>query len=188
MVQQQAARWVKQDYRLTSSVSEMINDLQWSTLHECRKFSRLIIFYNFLHQDPPDISIPEHYSHHSLSRYTWLSHHKQLMPPLMSFNYYQKSFFPYTIIDWNHLPNEIIECSTLDEFLYHPNFVWSCMTSGWTKHLDNHTTLIYNGLCLLFGVVQLHPLCCISLMAVLHSNKIQIQMIIINNLVLFKRK
>ena len=54
MVQQQVARRVKQGYRLRSSVSEMISDLQWSTLHECRKYSRLIIYYKFLHQDPPD--------------------------------------------------------------------------------------------------------------------------------------
>ena len=32
MVQWQAARWVKQDYRLTSSVSDMIEDLGWPTL------------------------------------------------------------------------------------------------------------------------------------------------------------
>ena len=30
-------------------------------------------------------------------------------------------------------------------------------------------------MCVLFGVVQLPPLCCISHMAVLYSNKIQIQ-------------
>ena len=30
-------------------------------------------------------------------------------------------------------------------------------------------------MCVLFWVVQLHPLCCISHIAVLHSNKIQIQ-------------
>ena len=30
-------------------------------------------------------------------------------------------------------------------------------------------------MCVLFGVVWLYPLCCISHMAVLHSNKIQIQ-------------
>ena len=28
MIQRQAARWVKQDYRLTSSISDMINNLQ----------------------------------------------------------------------------------------------------------------------------------------------------------------
>ena len=33
MVQRRAARWVKRDYRLTSSVSDMMEDLQWSTLY-----------------------------------------------------------------------------------------------------------------------------------------------------------
>ena len=74
MVQRRAARWVKQDYRLTSSVSDMMEDLQWSTLCECRKYSRLTTFYKFLHQDPPDINIPEHYLPHSLSYFTYLSH------------------------------------------------------------------------------------------------------------------
>ena len=114
-----ASSWrTKQDYRQTSSVSEMMNDLQWSTLHERRKFSSSI-FYKFLHQDRPDISIPEHYSHYYLSHNTRLSHHQRLIPPLTSSNYYQKSFFPHTIIYWNNLLNEISECSTLDEFLYH---------------------------------------------------------------------
>ena len=47
MVQRRAARWVKQDYRLTSSVSDMLNDLQWTTLYERRKYCRLITFINF---------------------------------------------------------------------------------------------------------------------------------------------
>ena len=45
-VQRQAARWVKQDYRLTSSVSDMIEDFQWPTLCECRKYSKLTTFIN----------------------------------------------------------------------------------------------------------------------------------------------
>ena len=44
MIQRRAARWVKQDYRLTSSVSDMINNLQWTTLQKRRRFSRLTIF------------------------------------------------------------------------------------------------------------------------------------------------
>jgi len=43
MVQRRAARQIKQDYRQTSSVSDMMNDLQWSTLLEHRKYSRLTI-------------------------------------------------------------------------------------------------------------------------------------------------
>ena len=93
MVQRRAVRWVKQGYRLISSVSDMMNDLQWSTLYERRKYCRLITFYKFLHHDPPDINIPQHYIPHSLSHFTRLSHHQRLIPPTTSANYYQKSFF-----------------------------------------------------------------------------------------------
>ena len=47
MVQRRAARWVKLDYRQTSSVTDMMNDLQWSTLLERKKYSRLTFFINF---------------------------------------------------------------------------------------------------------------------------------------------
>ena len=72
MVQRRAARWVKHDYRLTSSVSDMINDLQWTTLRKRRMYSRLIIFNRFLHHDTPDIRIPQYYVHHSMSHFTHL--------------------------------------------------------------------------------------------------------------------
>jgi len=54
----------------------MMNDLQWSTLLERRKYSRLTIFYIFLYPDPPDISIPKHYLPHPLCYITRLSHHQ----------------------------------------------------------------------------------------------------------------
>ena len=41
MVQRRAARWVKRDYRLTSSVSDMMEDLQWSTRRERRKLLQI---------------------------------------------------------------------------------------------------------------------------------------------------
>ena len=92
----------------------MIEDLQWLTLCEHRKYSRLTTFYKFLHQDPPDINIPEHYFPHSLSYFTCLSHHQRLIPPTTSTNYYQK-VFSHTITDWNSLPNELIESTTLED-------------------------------------------------------------------------
>ena len=95
MIQRRVARWVKQDYRLTSSVSDMINNLQWITLQK----RRLTIFYRFLHQDPPDIRIPQYYLYHSISHFTRLSHQQHFIPPITSTNYYQKSFFPHTIAD-----------------------------------------------------------------------------------------
>ena len=119
MIQQRAARWVKQDYRLTSSVSDMINNLQWTALQKRRMYSRLTIFYRFLYHDPPDIRIPQYYLHHFISHFTCLSHQQRFIPPITSTNYYQKSFFSHTIVDWNNLPDEIIDSTTLDNFSYH---------------------------------------------------------------------
>ena len=122
MIQRRAARWVKQDYRLTSNVSDKINNLQWTALQKCRIYSRLTIFCRFLCYDPPDIWIPQYYLHHSMPHFTRLSHHQHFIQPITSTNYYQKSFFPPTIVDWNNLPDEIIDSTTLDDFSYHLKF------------------------------------------------------------------
>ena len=43
-IQRQAARWVTSDYAWTSSVTSMLNDLQWPTLSSRRKSARLLNF------------------------------------------------------------------------------------------------------------------------------------------------
>ena len=121
MVQCRAARWVKQDYRrLTSSVSDMIEDLQWLTLCKHGKDSRLTTFISFcIARDPPDMIIPEHYLPHSLSYFTHLSCHQQFIPPTTSTNYYLRTL---AITEWNnvaYLINELIESTTLEDFSYY---------------------------------------------------------------------
>ena len=44
-IQRRAARWVTSDYGWTSSVTTMINALQWPTLSNRRKSARLSTFY-----------------------------------------------------------------------------------------------------------------------------------------------
>ena len=43
-----AAQWVSSDYKF-SSVTSMLNDLQWPTLSNCRKFATLSTFYKIIH-------------------------------------------------------------------------------------------------------------------------------------------
>ena len=117
MVQRRAARWVKQEYSTTSSVTSILNNLEWSTLSKRRQYSRLILFFKFLHQDPPVIRIPDHYLPTSMIHCTRRNHYLHYIPPSSSTTYFQKSFFPRTIIDWNNLPNNIIESDTLDYFI-----------------------------------------------------------------------
>jgi hypothetical protein len=45
MVQRRAARYVTNRYHNTSSVSNMIEQLEWTTLQERRKHSRLLMMY-----------------------------------------------------------------------------------------------------------------------------------------------
>ena len=48
-IQRQAARWVTSDYARTSSVTSMVNDLQWPTLYSRQKSARLLTFYKLIH-------------------------------------------------------------------------------------------------------------------------------------------
>ena len=48
-VQRRAARWVSSDYNKFSSVTSMLNDLQWPTLSSRRKFARLSTIYKIIH-------------------------------------------------------------------------------------------------------------------------------------------
>ena len=49
MVQLRAARWVKQEYSVTTSVTAMLNNLEWNLLSKRWQFSRLTLFFKFLH-------------------------------------------------------------------------------------------------------------------------------------------
>jgi len=48
-VQRRAARFVKRDYRQTTSVSELISELRWQSLEDRRKNARMSLFYKGLH-------------------------------------------------------------------------------------------------------------------------------------------
>ncbi len=48
-VQRRAARWVKNDYKRDSSVTAMLEDLEWMTLEERRRFARLVMLYKLVH-------------------------------------------------------------------------------------------------------------------------------------------
>ena len=43
----------------------------------------------------------------------------------------QEKFFPHTITDWNSLPNELIESTTLEDFSYYLKSLWLYITNYW---------------------------------------------------------
>ena len=50
MVQRRAARFVMADYRQKSSVTKMLQTLQWQTLQERRAHSKIIMMYRIVHR------------------------------------------------------------------------------------------------------------------------------------------
>jgi len=48
-IQRKAARFVTGDYDRTTSVTEMLQDLQWDTLETMRRHARLCIMYKMCH-------------------------------------------------------------------------------------------------------------------------------------------
>ena len=106
------------DYHLTSSVSEMLSILNWPSLEKRHLYSRLIMFYNFVNKTIYIYFIdnPQHY-HHLTSTYN-THYYDQLhyVVPWSSTMYYQMSFFPKTIRDWNSLYHQIIESDSINSF------------------------------------------------------------------------
>ena len=49
MIQRRAARYVTNRFHNTSSVSDMLQDLNWPTLQQRRLRTRLIFFYKIIH-------------------------------------------------------------------------------------------------------------------------------------------
>jgi len=96
-VQCRAARFVKKDYRHTTSVTGLLDELGWFPLFERRKHSRLTVFYKAL-KNLSVISL-DHLS--VSSRHTTASNEKQFMSLPVRTDVFKHSFFPRTITDWN---------------------------------------------------------------------------------------
>lgn len=106
-VQRRGARFVKNDYRRTSSVTTMLEDLQWVPLKERRQNARLVLFYQIVNEEiaipkDPELLIPG-----NRGRFKHLSHKHSA---------YKHSFYPNTIREWNGLDPKIKSCLTVDMF------------------------------------------------------------------------
>jgi hypothetical protein len=100
-------------YRNTSSVGNMLQHLEWRSLQDRRKDSRLNMFYKIVNNkveiQKTDRLIPQ-------KRQTRHSHTKSFQIPSCKTEYRKESVFPRTITDWNKLPENIINSTSLDSF------------------------------------------------------------------------
>ena len=113
-VQRRAARYVTNRYHNTSSVTDMLQNLNWPSLEIRRTRVRLIMFYKIIHHvvaiHPLDtLLLPTT----TITRYNSSHTYQHIRTDKDSYKY---SFYPRTIIQWNILPIHVHEAVTVDAF------------------------------------------------------------------------
>jgi hypothetical protein len=112
-VQHRAARFVKRDYRRTTSMSGILKDLDWPQLCDRRRHSRLNLFYKAYH----NLSAITLSALQRPTRNTRSSSRGNTFTEISTrIDSYKYSFFPRTVADWNKLPAAVREKPTADSF------------------------------------------------------------------------
>jgi hypothetical protein len=114
-VQNGAARFVANDHRRTSSVTDMKNRLNWQTLERRRLNAQLIMFYKIIH-NLVKIEAPPNILHRSSTRN---SHINKFVYPKAQNTVYHFSFYPRVIRVWSLLPASCTMAPSLDSFKAH---------------------------------------------------------------------
>ena len=108
-VQRRAARFVHSNFYRTSSVSSMLQSLNWPLLQERRAQAKVVMMYRIVYNL---VDIPTVYLIPTIN--TRGSQH--YLVPFARTQCYQRSFFPDTIRLWNNLPSSVTSCTTLESF------------------------------------------------------------------------
>ena len=113
-IQRRAARWVFGDYRRTSSVSSMLQQLSYPSLQIRRKISRLQLFHKIFHHQT-SLSIPICYL--PVTRDNTCHYHPNqfILLPMWTTSHL-KAFFSRTIKEWNNLPRSILDITDYETF------------------------------------------------------------------------
>jgi len=109
MAQRQSARFVHNDFRRTSSVTRMLNNLQWPTLETRRHHAKVLMLYKILNNI---ITVP--HDHLTTSALATRGHDYRFIQ-LTRTNTYLNSFFPSTIRLWKTL-SSVMDSSDLEHF------------------------------------------------------------------------
>ena len=109
-VQRRTAIWVTRDYRYTSSVSAMLQGLNWRTFDQRRIDSRLVLLYKVTY-GLVAISAADYLVRNT--RPSTRTHPLAYRQISTLKDYYKFTFFPRTIIHWNAQPAHIPVLPTL---------------------------------------------------------------------------
>ena len=114
-IQRRGARFVFKDYRRTSSVTTMLNKLNWIPLRQRRKIARLTMIHKVINGQ---VAIPAHtFVQPATTRKSYRHNHKnQIKRMCGKSDYYNQSFFPLTIQEWNQLPQDLVNITETGTF------------------------------------------------------------------------
>ena len=111
-VQRRAARFCFNDYRQTSSVSSMMQDLGWEQLQTRRQQNKTVMMYRIVNNL---VEIPAN-QYLIPTGVSTRGHQQRFLPYYCSVNAYQGSFFPSAIRLWNALPASTVSAQSIDDF------------------------------------------------------------------------
>ena len=105
------ARFVMSDYNHTSSVTVMLQDLNWDTLSSRKQTSRLCLLYKILH-NIVDVTLPSYITCTPSTRLT-RGHDQKFILPQSGIDAYKFNFFLSSIRLWNNLPIKTVHAHTI---------------------------------------------------------------------------
>ena len=106
-LQRRSARFVKGDYRTTSSVSQMLHDLGWRDLKDRRRDLRLALLYKIV---TGHVAInPDQIGLVAADNRTRANHRYKFRATGASSTGLRYSFAVRTVSDWNQLPAVVVE-------------------------------------------------------------------------------
>ena len=114
-VQRTAARWTCRRWRNTSSVGDMLDELEWPSLEARRGQSSLTFFYK-IHSGTVSLDKDKYLTPSPNLHRTRASHDSQLTRYFAFSDALKNSFFPRTIPLWNSLPSSVVSSKTTEEF------------------------------------------------------------------------
>ena len=114
-VQRTAARWTCRRWRNTSSVGDMLDELEWPSLEARREQSSLTFFYK-IHSGTVSLDKDKYLTPAPNIRSTRATREFQYTRYLAYSDALKNSFFPRTIPVWNSLPSSVVSSKTPEEF------------------------------------------------------------------------
>ena len=114
-VQRTAARWTYMRWRNTSSVGDMLDELECPSLEARREKSSLTFFYK-IHSGTVSLDKDKYLTRAPNLYRTRASHDLQYTRYFAYSDVLKNSFFPRTIPLWNSLPSSVVSSKTTEEF------------------------------------------------------------------------